>query len=58
MSNYREGTSKTYDRKRGLTAEEIRALFVKAGWIGEYRVPHPFLTLVPFFDRGPGVGSR
>ena len=36
------------------SAEEIRALFIKAGWIGEYRVPHRFLKAVPFFDTGPG----
>jgi hypothetical protein len=34
--------------------KEIRALYIKVGWIGKWRVPHHFLKVVPFFDTGPG----
>lgn len=36
------------------TVKQIHDLYVKVGWIGELRVPHPTLRLVPFFDTGPG----
>lgn len=45
---------KNNTKSHNTSAEEIRALFIKAGWIGEYRVPHRFLRVVPFFDTGPG----
>ncbi len=42
-------------QKRGYASnEEITAAFIKAGWIGKRRVPHPKMRLVPFFDIGPG----
>ena len=41
-------------KDRVCNPEEVTALYIKAGWIGELRVPHPILKLIPFFDRGPG----
>ena len=50
--NYVNGEK--HQTKGFCTVKEIRALYIKVGWIGEYRVPHPVLRLVPFFDTGPG----
>jgi len=36
------------------SVKEIRALYIRAGWLGELRVPPPTIRLVPFFDIGPG----
>lgn len=38
------------------TAEEITELYIQVGWLGRRRQINPILRLVPFFDRGPGIG--
>jgi len=46
--------SKAANKPHNVKSEELTALFIKAGWIGQLRVPHPAIRLVPFFDKGPG----
>ncbi len=48
--------SKGAPKAHNIPSEEVTALFIAAGWIGQRRVPHKLMRLVPFYDRGPGVG--
>ena len=43
-----------YATKGFCSDKEIRALYIKVGWIGECRRRPCFLKAVPFFDTGPG----
>ncbi len=56
MSNNYVSGAKGSTKPNTLKAEEISELYVKVGWIGKRRVPHPALRIVPFFDKGPGIG--
>ena len=57
MSEKREySTAPTrYQQKYHKTPmEQIRALYILVGWVGERRAPVR-LTRLPVFDKGPGV---
>lgn len=40
----------------GMTVQEIRDRLVLVGWVGKRRQLDPQLKVVPYFDRGPGLG--
>jgi len=46
------------ERRTGgaMKPAEITELFVSIGWIGKLSVRKPLVRLVPFFDKGPGIG--
>jgi hypothetical protein len=54
-NNYVSG-AKQSAKMSTLKPEEVSELFIQVGWIGRRRKPGPLMRLVPFFDKGPGVG--
>ena len=46
--------SKAANKPHNVKSEELTALFIKAGWIGQLRERPRFIRAVPFFDKGPG----
>jgi len=46
-----------YRRAKPLTCKEITERFVTWGIIGKRRQINPVLRLMPYFDRGPGIGG-
>lgn len=56
MANNYVSATKQGSKLSTLKPDEIRALFIRVGWIGEYKNPQPGLRIVPHFDRGPGLG--
>jgi len=55
-NHYVRSAVRTTLKPHTISHEELNELFLSVGWIGKRRQPHPLLKLVPFLDRGPGVG--
>jgi len=53
---YVSGNSRSPFKPHSIKSEEITALFVAVGWVGQRRVAVKFLKIAPLFDKGPGLG--
>jgi hypothetical protein len=55
-NHYVRSAVRTHLKPHTISHEELNDLFRGAGWIGKRREPHPWLKMVPFLDKGPGLG--